>query len=407
MKSKNIKRGNKLKNIFPQNIKEILEILEKRGAKPYLVGGCVRDIFMGSTPHDYDITSCASPDDVIVWFEKLGYKTIDQGKKFGTIGVLTDSGVVEITPYRTESEYNDMRHPEKVEFVSDIRLDLSRRDFTINAMAMNLSGELLDFFGGKQDIERRIIRCVGNPGERFREDALRILRALRFAARFGFEIEAETDAAMKECKGLLHNISKERIQSELRGTLLSKGAYEVLKNGEEIIREVIPGFTPHSFLIGTCGDFALRLFACIYKESYEKASEICSLLKLSNAESEKILSLHRIYNNQVEFDKDGQIVFNKKIKYLFCDYPTEYIFDIFDFTKSDKTLAEEFSKNGIYTQGALALGGGDIAATGMFPKNMTAKLLLQVLYAVCDGSLENSREAIFLFLKNFDISKLA
>lgn len=391
---------------FPQNIKEILEVLEKHGAKPYLVGGCVRDIFMGIVPHDYDITSCASPDDVIMYFQKLGYKTIDQGKKFGTIGVLSCGEVVEITPYRIESDYNDTRHPEKVEFVSDIKLDLSRRDFTINAMAMNLSGELLDIFGGKQDIENKTICCVGNPDERFREDALRIMRAVRFAARFGFEIENTTALAMAKCKTLLHNISNERIQSELRGILLAKGAYEVLRGNVEIIREVIPDFTPHVFLKENIGDFPLRLFACICRESYEKVEEICRYLRLSNAESEKVLSLHRIYNEQLSFDAGRKIIFDKDTKHLFCDYPPEYILDIYDFTGSDKTVVAEFSKNGIYTASALALGGGEIAASGLFPKNMTAKLLKQVLYRVCDGSLDNSREAILSFLKNFDITKL-
>lgn len=395
-----------MNNKFPQNIKKILEILDDRGAKPYLVGGCVRDIYMGIVPHDYDITSCASPDDVIMYFQELGYKTIDQGKKFGTIGVLSDGEVVEITPYRTESDYNDMRHPEKVEFVSDIRLDLSRRDFTINAMALNLAGEMLDIFGGRQDIKEKTVRCVGNPYERFREDALRIMRALRFAARFGFEIEQETSLAMAKCSTLLHNISNERIQSELRGILLSKGSYEVLESNVEIIREIIPCFTPHVFLKENLGDFPLRLFACICRESYERVSEICRYLKLSNAESKKVLSLHRIYNELMSFETCGKIIFDKDTKHLFCDYPSEYILDIYDFAGNDKTAAVEFSKNGIYTASALAIGGGDIAKSGLFPKNMTAKLLKQVLYRVCDGSLENSREAILSFLKKIDISGL-
>ncbi len=391
---------------LPKHIYTVLEILESMGAKPYLVGGCVRDKVMGIVPHDYDITSLASPESVLENFGRLGYKTIDQGKKFGTIGVLTGGEVVEITPYRTESDYKDMRHPEKVEFVSDIRLDLSRRDFTINAMAMNMHGGLLDIFDGQNDLERGIIRCVGNPDERFREDALRILRAVRFAARFGFDIEEKTKKAMLDNKERLCSVSSERIQAELRGILLSKGAYKVLSECDAVLRQIIPGFTAHRLLLSDKGDFALRLFACIYTESYDKASEICDFLKLSNSDSGKILALHRLYHTEAASKEDGKIIFGKKIKRLFCDYPPEYISDIFDFTESDKTELEVFVKNGIYKPGDLALSGGDIAELGIFPKNMTAKVLRCVLYSVADGSLENSRDAILCFLNNFDISNL-
>ncbi len=392
-----------MKSNLPNHIFEILRILEECSAQPYLVGGCVRDTVLGILPHDYDITVLAAPEEIISIFEKKGYRTIDKGKKFGTIGVLAEGEVVEITPYRTESDYNDSRHPDKVEFVSDIKLDLSRRDFTINAMAMNIGGEILDIFGGQKDLENGIIRCVGDPQERFTEDALRILRAIRFASRFGFEIEPETMSAMIACKALLHNISSERILAELCGTLICERAYEVLKNCKEVISEVVPGFEPCEFLKKNTGDFALRLFSCIYNESYESVLRICNYLKASNADKEKILALHKLYHEETSRDISGKTVFDKKVKRLLCDYPKEYIKDLFVFTDSDTPELSEFIENGVYSAGALALSGGEIASLGIFPQNATAKVLKKVLYNVAEGNIKNNKDDIIEFIKVLEI----
>ncbi len=392
-----------MKNKIPEHILKILYILENNNAQPYLVGGCVRDTVMGICPHDYDITVLAKPQEVISYFAQEGYKTIDIGKKFGTIGVLAEGEVVEITPYRTESDYNDSRHPEKVEFVSDIKLDLSRRDFTINAMAMNKEGAILDVFGGCEDIKNGIVRCVGVPKERFTEDALRILRAIRFASRFGFSIEEKTMSAMLECKSLLKNISGERIKSELEGTLASPKSFAVLSYSIDIISEIIPGFLPDEFLSKNTGDFALRLFSCIYKESYQRVLEICNILKLSNAEKEKILALHMLYHKEIPLEQNGKIIFDKKIKRILCDYPAEFIKDIFVFTDTNTEQLDEFIDSGVYTVTSLEISGGEIANLGIFERNMTAKVLKEVLLSVATGETENTKDGIIAFLNNLEI----
>lgn len=192
---------------IPQKIRFVMEKLTLFGHKAYIVGGCVRDILMNKIPADYDIATSATPKEVISIFEK----TVPTGLKHGTVTVLIDSQPIEVTTFRTETEYTDNRHPENVEFVSDITQDLSRRDFTINAMAYNPTAGIIDCYGGKADIENKLLRCVGNAEMRFTEDALRILRLFRFASTLNFEIEKNTlNAALKKAY-LLQNISRERI----------------------------------------------------------------------------------------------------------------------------------------------------------------------------------------------------
>lgn len=197
--------------------KEILRILNENGYEAYLVGGAVRDILLGGTPSDIDITTNATPEEVMKLFPKV-YPT---GIKFGTVTVKMGKEEYEITTYRVDGKYLDGRRPNTVYFGKTIKDDLSRRDFTVNAMAMDADGKIIDMFGGQDDIKRGIIRAVGNPSERFSEDALRILRAFRFSARYGFDIEAETFKAIKETKEGLKLISSERIRNEICKVLLT------------------------------------------------------------------------------------------------------------------------------------------------------------------------------------------
>ena len=194
--------------------------LEEHGYTAYLVGGCVRDFIMDKVPYDFDITTNATPDKIEECFSDI--RTLDVGKKHGTITLVFESMNIEVTTYRIDGEYKDSRHPESVTFTDRIEDDLARRDFTINAIAYSPKRGFVDPFGGREDIEKRIIRCVGEPSKRFDEDALRIMRGIRFSARFGFEIEENTLCAMKEKRNLLLNISKERIHSELSRTLCEK-----------------------------------------------------------------------------------------------------------------------------------------------------------------------------------------
>ena len=202
---------------IPRAAEEIIDKLNKHGFEAYVVGGCVRDALMGREPGDWDITTSAKPEQVKAVFGR----TIDTGIKHGTVTILRGRTGYEVTTYRIDGEYEDGRHPKSVEFTSDLVEDLKRRDFTMNAMAYNHAAGLVDVFGGQQDMNARLIRCVGRAEDRFTEDALRILRALRFAAQLGFEIEAETEAAVRKLAPNLVHVSKERIQTELTKLLLS------------------------------------------------------------------------------------------------------------------------------------------------------------------------------------------
>lgn len=199
---------------LPQKIEYVLNTLISNGHKAYIVGGCVRDLLCGKEPHDYDITTSAMPNETQALFEK----TIATGLKHGTVTVIIDGTPIEVTTFRTESVYKDSRHPESVNFVRDVRDDLARRDFTVNAICYNHIDGLIDLFGGKDDIDGKILRAVGDAKTRFQEDALRILRLFRFAATLEFEIENSTFNAAIECALLLQNISAERIFTELQKT---------------------------------------------------------------------------------------------------------------------------------------------------------------------------------------------
>lgn len=203
---------------LPQHVADILNRLAEKGHVAYLVGGCIRDAIMGRQVHDWDIATSAAPVDVATIFPK----TIMTGEKFGTVTVLTDGDTVEVTTFRVEGEYRDNRRPESVEFVSNLNEDLSRRDFTMNAMAISVARNLIDPFDGIKDIENRIVRCVGNPNKRFSEDALRMFRALRFRAQLGFKIEEGTLAAIYANADRAKLISAERVCVELEKTLMSQ-----------------------------------------------------------------------------------------------------------------------------------------------------------------------------------------
>ncbi|MCR1952943.1 MULTISPECIES: CCA tRNA nucleotidyltransferase [unclassified Clostridium] len=213
-------------NIYiPNEVKFIIDTFYKNNFEAFMVGGCVRDSILNNSPKDYDITTSAKPEDTLYLFEK----TIPTGIKHGTVTVLINNNPYEVTTYRTEGKYIDNRHPSSVNFVTDIREDLSRRDFTINALAYNKSAGLIDYFNGLSDIESKIIRCVGEADKRFKEDALRMLRAIRFSCQLGFDIEEETYNAILNNHELISNISFERIRDELCKILISENASKGLR----------------------------------------------------------------------------------------------------------------------------------------------------------------------------------
>ena len=223
---------------LPNNVLKIIESLNRNNYECFVVGGCVRDMLLGNPPKDYDLTTNAKPNEILEVFKD--YKTFDAGIKHGTISVVIDNEVFEITTYRIDGDYLDSRHPENVVFTDAIEKDLSRRDFTVNAMAYSPQTGLVDYYGGVDDIKYKAIRCVGEPDIRFREDALRILRALRFASVYNFSIEFNTYNAIMNNKNLLNNISKERISSELTKIICGESCDYILRRFKEVFAVVIP-----------------------------------------------------------------------------------------------------------------------------------------------------------------------
>lgn len=229
---------------IPACAKHLIDILRVNGYEAYIVGGCVRDSFLCREPKDWDICTSATPDEVCRLMNKYHVRTIETGLKHGTVTACYGVGQYEITTFRVDGEYSDNRRPDSVNFVDDINADLSRRDFTINAMAYSDDDGLIDPWGGYGDLDDELIRCVGNPDDRFREDALRIMRALRFAATYGFKIEEKTAEAIRRNKELLKNISAERIQSELTKMLCGRGILDILLEYKDVMAVIIPELEP-------------------------------------------------------------------------------------------------------------------------------------------------------------------
>ena len=266
---------------MPQAVREIIETLESAGYEAFAVGGCVRDAVLGRIPADWDITTSAMPEEVKALFAR----TIDTGIQHGTVTVMVDHVGYEVTTYRIDGEYEDARHPKEVSFTSNLVEDLKRRDFTINAMAYNDRAGIVDEFDGIGDLERGVIRCVGNPLDRFGEDALRMLRAVRFSAQLGFVIDEETKAAILELAPNLEKISAERIQVELV-KLLTSDHPDYLREAYEtgITAIVLPEFD--------------AIMKCEQKDAlHEESVGEHTLRSLLNVEADKVLRLTMLFHD--------------------------------------------------------------------------------------------------------------
>ena len=227
---------------MPQGAKKILDTLGRNGFEAYIVGGCVRDSLLGSKPNDWDITTNALPEQIAACFP--GYTLVLNGIRHGTVGIVEDGVLFEATTYRVDGTYSDNRRPDSVAFTPRLEEDLCRRDFTVNAMAYNERDGLIDCFGGRSDLNKRLIRCVGEPEKRFEEDALRILRALRFASKLDFAIEKKTANAVLKEKDRLLNIANERIAKELLSLLCGQGAGRGLREFPQVFFVFLPELAP-------------------------------------------------------------------------------------------------------------------------------------------------------------------
>ncbi len=275
---------------LPKSTRFVLKTLQAAGFEGYIVGGCVRDALMGYEPHDYDITTSATPDEVKAIFTH----TADTGIKHGTVTVIEDNTPIEVTTFRTESGYSDSRHPDRVEFVRSLESDLARRDFTVNAICYSPATGIIDPFGGEADINSRILRTVGNPDERFFEDALRILRLFRFAATLGFEIEGGTLAAAYKNAGSLSAVSRERIAEELKKAVLGNSHQKSAEflNGGALEFCGISGVNENRLALLPKHE-NLRLFAFLNTDKND-ISKISRELKLSRKLSDYLLCMSKI-----------------------------------------------------------------------------------------------------------------
>lgn len=244
--------SNGKEDVIPQYVLDILALIEASGYEAYVVGGAVRDIALGLAAHDFDVASSAFPDELINVLSSAGIKYVDMASRHGTVTAVMPEGNVEITTFRVDGTYSDLRRPDEVSFTRSIEEDVKRRDFTVNAMYLGRDGNIKDITGGIADLEQGIIRAVGDPETRFTEDALRILRGLRFAAKYGFEIEEQTFAAMERLAPNLKAVSGERIAVELQGLICAPAACEVIRKSYRILGVIVPelmichGFEQHS-----------------------------------------------------------------------------------------------------------------------------------------------------------------
>lgn len=268
----------------PKYVISVMERLTRRGFEAYMVGGCVRDMLMGRRPCDWDVCTSALPEEVMMLFPR----THPTGLKHGTITVISHGAPVEVTTFRSDGEYKDHRRPESVHFIGDLKSDLERRDFTINALALPLSGEIRDCFGGREDIEKKLIRCVGEPETRFEEDALRMLRAFRFSAVLGFEIEDRTLAAVEKKAHLSQGLAKERIRAELEKALLS--------DSPQVILDIIGFGLLHRIVVNDSAKADLTVLRKLPKNRALRWAGLCALLLESGIidDTEKFLTTLRL-----------------------------------------------------------------------------------------------------------------
>ncbi len=371
---------------FPENVKLIFDIFSRHGFEAYAVGGCVRDSLMGRVPYDWDITSSSPPEKTLEIFESEGFRVIPTGLRHGTVSVLIDGVVYECTTYRTEKGYSDSRHPDLVEFTSNLSDDLCRRDFTVNAMACGADGKIIDLYGGMEDLEKKTVRCVGNSWERFCEDALRILRAVRFAAKLGFRIEQNTKGSAKKLAPRLKNISDERKSAELRKILESDNADYGIKLLFDLglMKFIIPDLcsAPSISLDALPKKFEIRMAALIGRD----ASIDLSALRLSRKCSDDIKKLCE----KISVTRDS--VGARRLLQSFGELAEDVC--ILDGDEEFAALvSSEREKSPPLSISSLAIGGKDVQSLGIEGKEIGRALAFLLEKVIVDPS-QNQRDIL-------------
>lgn len=383
----------------------VLRTLEDAGFEAYFVGGSVRDVLLHRHVHDVDITTSAYPEEVKELFDK----SIDTGIKHGTVTVLYGGESYEITTFRTESGYQDFRRPDHVTFVQNLDEDLKRRDFTINALAMDMHGDIVDLFNGIEDLKNHIIRAVGNPEKRFHEDALRMMRAVRFMSQLEFKLEEKTEQAIKDNHELLKKISVERIREEFVKMGLgpfSRQAFQIFLDTQ--LSEDVPDFAGKKDL--------LQVYPQLKFSPTMEASLWAVIIILLKVPNENIGKFMRDWKNSNALtEKVEQII---KMFDLIADHvPTDYelfeagediiintidVADILGQPVSSEALVDRYLALPIKTPSELAVDGRFLIKRGMRPGAQLGRTLNQILKKVVACEIENSEEAIEQYLDDLD-----
>ena len=431
---------------MPKNVDTAINLLQSAGFEAYAVGGCVRDSLLGKTPNDWDITTSAKPEDMKSVF--ADFHCIDTGIKHGTVTVVIDGEPLEITTFRLDGEYEDNRHPKSVTFTSNLGADLGRRDFTVNAMAYSKKTGTVDLFGGQNDLKNRIIRCVGDPDRRFNEDALRILRALRFASALDFEIEEKTAQSLLKNRALLGNISEERIAKELLKLVCGKGAKRILTDFAPVLFEILPELQPmyknshdnphhcydiyehtliavesidpeptlrFAMLLHDCGKPAVKKFdengvAHFYghqRISAEISAQILARLKVSNKFRDEILFLvsnhdrWELYENTEKmprylskFGLDGVLKLLKVMRADVLAQSPEYRYRLDQIADAEETAKNLAAQKPCLSLSELQINGRTLMDIGIPQGRKLGAVLAQLLDEVIDGVTKNTQEAL-------------
>ncbi|MFZ7134167.1 MAG: CCA tRNA nucleotidyltransferase [Eubacteriales bacterium] len=410
---------------IPEYVKAALETIHRHGFEGYIVGGCVRDALIRVETNDYDITTDALPDTIITLFKD--YRIVDNGIKHGTVTVVIDHHNVEITTYRIEGSYSDKRRPDEVFYTGHLIADLSRRDFTMNAIAYNEAEGFLDYFNGMKDIENRLIQCVGNPHERFNEDALRMLRALRFSSTLGFDIEEETKKSIHENKRWIRDISIERINWEFSKMLCGKYIDIILSNFSDVLQTIIPELEVHGndlTVFNMPPVLHLRLAALLYnfpafndeKEGYscsasDLVEKILSRLRFNKDIIKKVVTLIRYKNmsldmndttikeqmNQLTPDTLKDLLRLKKGEILFRDKGNQEI--VHNVDRINQKIDSILSQGDCFSLDHLAVTGDHLLDLGLPQDKSMGKILDTLLQKVISGELSNDRMSLLSYVQ--------
>ena len=431
---------------IPPQVQALLRQLNAAGFSAYAVGGCVRDSLLGCAPQDWDICTSAGPEQTEACF--AADRTILTGARYGTVTVVRGGVPYEITTFRAEAGYADSRHPDRVDFLRELAPDLARRDFTVNAMAYSKMTGTVDLFGGQNDLKNKIIRCVGDPDRRFNEDALRILRALRFASALDFEIEEKTAQSLLKNCALLGNISEERIAKELLKLVCGKGAKRILTDFAPVLFEILPELQPmyknshdnphhcydiyehtliavesidpeptlrFAMLLHDCGKPAVKKFdengvAHFYghqRISAEISAQILARLKVSNKFRDEILFLvsnhdrWELYENTEKmprylskFGLDGVLKLLKVMRADVLAQSPEYRYRLDQIADAEKIAKNLAAQKPCLSLRELQINGRTLMDIGIPQGRKLGAVLAQLLDEVIDGVTKNTQEAL-------------